>query len=527
MCCELKVVCMMQRIAKHLRTSGVESQKGFLAAPLLFGIIASIASLTLAGSYLNIFDRLISQQQTIQAKNKLEQLATILSESSTNQIRTENGTYTTTVYTAPPMAEASGAGALTGTPPAFPDGGRLPAGFAGLSKFGDIRYFSYVHTRNAADPVPDGYFATGQGGIPGPDELSFALILPGKDGVITTTEEQMKQKVFSGDDIGVVKTVKDVNGNDYKDLIERAGDIPPCGLTGSGEDAVHKKLSWNRDELKWECVDGVKKFAINDPINTIGQCPSGQALTSHTVEINGSTKTVLECINTVIPKARSATGQMYDESGQVHNLIHHLKAVGNPCQGLASSLIKWTDTSLHCDQIVYASASENCAPGHYLARSFSNYTTCFAFNTENLNRNGGVGWRQTCSSGRTPYFADGKTFCEEDGFGGKPLCAPGFEAAMAQTMGGLGCYILADPLVPGGKGLSTAAHYENVPNVDDCPAGSVMQLISTERALVKCVNIFEVIGFAMPAATCPNGMLAKKGALKWNANTNRFTCGLL
>ncbi|TAH32668.1 MAG: hypothetical protein EYC62_07990 [Alphaproteobacteria bacterium] len=497
------------------------SQRGFLAAPVLFGMLASAAAITLAGSYVGIFDKLIDQQRNVQARNKLQQLASIIAESNLDQ----QGV----MKVAPAMsATAGGRSMQDGDVPNPEWGGKLPTGFSANTKFGEVAYFAFIHMPRSTDNAPAGYYLSGAGGIPNPDEMSFAMILPGADGQIDTNKNDVMQGITRGDDIGIFKTVRDVNRDAYKNLIENAGNIPTCGITGTGRDRKLTNLQWNIDQKNWECVEStIPAFFLksDSAAENIPTCPQGTALTLRLVHEGDAEHEYQElaCVSTVAPRARSDFGLIFDENGAIASLIDGDMAAAAPCTNHIETF-RWTGTQRICNGIPENVVLSTCSAGNWLAVALSRYTSCYPFNNTNLARNGGPGARTACNGGITPYYASGRTFCPEDAqAGGLRVCKAGFDVGFVSSMGGFGCYILNDPVLAGGFAEDAAVHYSTS---DGCPVNNVMQARVDDRRLVQCINIFEALRFAMPANTCPpiNG---KRGSLTFikDANPNpRFTC---
>lgn len=509
-----------------------KNQRGFLAAPVLFGMVASFAAITLAGSYVGVFDKLIEQQKNVQARNKMQQLASVIAESNLDQ----NGI----MRVAPAMSLTAGGAAMTdGQTPHAELGGKLPTGYSTNTKFGEIAYFAFIHMPRTTDTAPPGYYVSGSGGIPNPDEMSFALVLPGVDGNLDTVKNDVTQGITRGDDIGIFKTVKDVNPGAYKSLIENAGNIPTCGIiTETDGSRKHQNLQWNIDNKKWECVDsGIPAFLwrgdAEHGLEDLPVCPVHTALTLKLYgEGTENERQELICMSTVAPRPRSDYGLIYDENENIASLIDGDMASASPCPEGNTTLFRWTGTQRFCDDVPFTPSVTSCPAGQWLAMALSRFTSCYPFNAESLIRNGAVGARQQCAGGITPYYANGRTFCPEDGApGGVKICKYGFDVAFVGSMQGFGCYILNDPILAGDQGEAAAVHYETETDDDSdeieyCNEnpGHVLQVQADDRVFVKCVNIFDALSFALPAASCPD-IGGKRGALTFTTvPTRHFTC---
>lgn len=508
-------------IKKLFKNHQRKSQAGFIAAPLLFGIAASIAALALAGNYVNIFDKLIDNQNRVQSKAKLEQMAAILADAS--------GDYGGVVSSPPPMSASNGGATMSSAPSidqsGISSGGRLPTGFSTSTRMGDILYYAFIHEQSGTEgqttASTPGYYLGGAGGIPAPDEVAFALIIPSSTG-LTTTVEDIRNKITRGNDIGVFRTVKEVNRQSYKRLLESAGNIPRCGIK-MGDDGRehHTELAWDFANKKWECVRSeIRDFAAITSTNPAATaCAPGQSLTTLLLQDGASS---LTCTITTAIRNRSQFGVLANQDGGIDALVDDRMSLVVPCGGDASLLL-WNPASalnpIDCGAYGTSSAAtRSCPVGQYVGRAFTHYSGCFQYNAANLALNGGVGWRSRCSGGETPYVADGRTFCPEDGRGGRPLCRDGFETVFMSTQGGIGCYITSDPQTPDSIAQFNAVHYLTA---NPCPEGSYLRITASDRRLASCTGLFSIISHALPAATCP-AFKGKAGFLTWDGN--RFLC---
>ncbi len=504
----------------------LKAQRGFLAAPILFGILASFAAISLAGSYVGIFDKLIESQKNIQARNKLQQLANLMVDSNADPINGRHGL----LKVGPPMSLTPGGAPLDSETPApsQEDGGRLPSGFSGITRMGDAHYYSYIHMPRSTDTAPPGYYLSGRGGIPHPDTISFALILPGKDGLYDTTDPaRIQMGLTSGDDVGVFKTVRDVNPEAYKNLLENAGNIPTCGIKTDPDTNAeyHTTLKWNIDEKKWECVrSNIPEFLLKkeNAGDNLTACATGQALTMEQNSTTGQLE--MRCISTTAARPRSEYGLVMGDDGTINSIIDAGVATSSACTPGPETMI-WNGTQIICNGNARTPYVASCPAGRWLGTALSRYTACIPFNAESIGRHAAAGARAVCNGGVTPYYSDNRTYCPEDPAGGRTVCDSGFEVAFIGNLGGFGCYLPNDPTMAAGLAETRAVHHATA---ETCPAGSVMQILADDRNYFKCVGIMEALSFAMPAAACP-AVTGKAGALTY-ANilgVNRFTCTIV
>ena len=517
-------------------------QSGFIAAPLIMGLVASFVALALAGNYINIFTKMSENQVLVKDKAKLEQIATLLTQASVDNDKSP-------VIIPPPMADTTGGLPLAdGTPGPVdsvtndPIGGRLPTGFSTITRNGSPRYFAYVHLTNASEPAPPaGYYVSGSGGIPKPNDPAFAIILPGKDGVISTSSADIKENICRGDDICAMRTVSDVNGSAYKDLLNNVGNIPTCGIIRDSNQVkpVHRELNWNGTKRKWECTNSdLQNFSY---LSNVESCPSGMSLNAiQTINADGTQlPNSLTCMPTVAPRGRADFGLVQDDSGNVHSIGTDRSSLLVPCTGNNISTLTWNGTTPRCADGSGDTTGNNppvsCEPGKYLASLPAGRRGCVAYTFANIPSilatppdggaryyaYAGTGARTRCLNNITPFYADGRTFCPEDQPGGKPMCNEKMDmvAAFSSTYGGVGCFVILNPNNAAGNIENTALRYAG-----SCPSGSVLQIASSSRYEVNCISMMDVISFAMPANTCPAQGTAGAGALTWNREQMQFTC---
>lgn len=500
-----------------------ESNAGFVTAPLLMAIAASFAILGLASSYINSFDKIIEKQNEAQAINKMEQIANLLVDNATAN--------PTSMVMVPPAGTNSLGGADNPSTNDLPENGiSLPNTVSAMTKLGEVKYFPFLAKRTASQDLPDGFYLALEPGLPAPDDVAFALVLPGPDGYIESSYGDISQGFTQGDDIAIFRTVGQVNGPFFAEALKNIGNIPTC--TSADNIASGKTLpAWDRNSNNWTCRDGVKSFALSS--NDVSVCPPGTSLTSVPVPnqptpLQGQSPLLkLACKPTTVVVEKSPYGSLVEGNGQqasVYTLTDISQVAETPCSGNADTF-RWdpnSSTPMLCGSSSGgAPATTSCPQGKFVIRSLSRYSTCMEYNRTNIAETQGT-VRDRCQNGATPYFAAGRTYCPEDGAGGRNLCPQtGYKAAYVQDRGGIGCYIMQDPNMPGGITQEATVKLDRGQN---CPDGSMLQIVSAVDNTAKCVGAFEAISWALPTQMCPASAGGVPGALTWNSAQQKFLC---
>lgn len=532
-------------------------QSGFLAAGLLLAFAASATALYTAWGFTRVINATSQSQQLTATKLKMEELANNLADSANN---TEGS-----VTAAPPTAATPGGSTRNSTSDitniannnsnVSSIAGYLPSGFTFKPKFGELRYIPFFHSTAAAGVpgvIPNGYVRDSGTGLPRPDALSFALVWSGVNKTFETTVNNLRAGVASGDDVVVSRTVEQVNGEAYRQMIEAASEIPNCGPSTNNPD-VYETLSWDRANKKFICkASSIQPFAVVGNAQAISHCPPGMVL--GITERDSDNKLLLACVPDIAPDNQSEFGAFMDSNGNIEALTDARLAYASPCAdtaqmewGLTNVLTAGQKSNIATNpasvtlnvrhRCVGTAAYTNtttagtraCRYDEMFAWTLDQKYTCVKMdvrNTAGFSSNFMSQW-ETAQSLREqnflgndklyPFFANGRVF--GSGVAGNyDLCSGSYRAAVSSK--GLGCFLIDNPDLAAGRAQDLALQYQGT-----CPRGNILRATGNGTTnQVECIAPFKALAFAMPATSCPAHENGTAGALTWNANTQRFTC---
>lgn len=556
------------------------ANRGFIGAGVAMAFAAGLMAMYTAWGFTRTIGITSDNQRLIHSKTQLERLVQDISATST---RKPNDV----IIWPPPMAVVNhGGGAATmawpasssnavvntvsqnGTPPVA--AGFLPSGFSPRKAVGEIRYIPFFYPQTAGETRVGYVLGDTIPGLPKPNDVAFALISTGNDGRFNTTIGDARIGLARGDDIVAYATVGQVNGENYRQLIDRAGNIPDCGY-----DPVTKKvtaLRWDKTTMEWTCLDTeIKSHSVSGSSDSVDGCPAGNALAVRIItNADGSQSRRMECMTTDVPHGWSRFGSIMDAAGNLQGLLDARLAYGNlPFCGLSG--LDWVSYNGISDfklqsletgnrngfsaQLMYRcngnptvrqnNITTGCLVGEVLAADINANVTCAkldwepnapqaAQNLAGFSTRMRLQMTENISAGlplfqsrdySLAFYMNGRIY----GFESQSydLCAAGYRPAIRPGYG-LGCYLLNDPKMGWGTYEDTAIHFAD----RTCPSGTVMRITGNAQSnRTECVSVDDVLASVMPTAACPDSADTRlnrgQGALTWNAETKRFSCSFV